>query len=448
VVAGRARSRRPLLAAVGIAGALALLPAATVAASAGGAPPPPGAVDIVPATDAGLDPAGLEALDRAMRKLVTDGRRAGVVYGVMRRGRLVALRAHGSRNLERGLPMTTDTLFRLYSQSRAVTAAAILTLVDEGRMALGDPVAKYLPEIGRMPVIAQLSRGRVVATVPQRRPMTLRDLFTYTSGLGYAADWPRGAGIDQREMLDLSGTLADMTARLARYPLLYQPGERWVYGFHSDVLGRVAEVASGQPFDEFLEQRLLEPLGMHDTGFHVRAGGADRLAEVYGPDASGKLAPRPAVPSSRYTARGTFFSAGGGLVSSVPDYLRFGQMLLERGTLAGRRVLQPQTVDAMTRNALTAEQGGEVNWYRYGQEDLFRGYGWGLGIGVRLPGRVHTVPGSDGDLAWGGLASTQYFIDPTEQIVAVAMSQYLGPDLNEIGFVLREGVYASIPGRR
>ncbi len=407
---------------------------------------------VVAADSVGMDAAALAQLDRRMQELVTSGKRAGVVYGVMRRGRLAALQAHGLRNIERALPMTTDSVFRLYSQSRAVTAAAFLTLQDAGRIGLDDPVAKYVPEIGSMRVISALSRDRVVATVPQRRPMTVRHLLNYTSGLGYAADWPRHAGPDgdtmeQRAILNLGGTLADMTARLAKYPLLYQPGARWTYGFHSDVLGRVAEVVTKEPFDAFLDRALLQRLGMPDTGFYLRRGAPDRVAEVYGPDAGGLLAPRVAVPSSNYTSRGSFFSAGGGLVSTVPDYLRFCQALLNGGELDGVRVLRSATVAAMLRNALTAEQGGEVNWYRYAQDDLFRGYGWGLGIGVRLPDHVHTVPGSDGDVAWGGLASTAYFIDPQQQLVAVAMSQYLGPEVNELAFVLREGVYAALRTR-
>ncbi len=383
-------------------------------------------------------------LDRRMLALVQEGRRAGVVYGVMHRGELVALRAHGWSDLERQRPMQTDSLFRLYSQSRAVTAAAILTLVDDGRLSLDAPVARYLPPIGQMRVVSELRGSKVIATEPQRAPMTVRQLFNYTAGFGYAADWPEGVGIRQREILDLNSTLAEMVARLARYPLLYQPGERWVYGFHSDVLGAIAEVVTEQSFDQFLDESLLRPLGMRDTSFHVAENESARLATVYGPDEEGQLALRAAVPSSSYTRRDRLFSAGGGLISSVPDYLRFGQMLLNAGVLDGVRVLQPQTVLAMTTNALTVAQGGEVNWYRYAQDGLYRGYGWGLGIGVRLPDRVHTVPGSPGDLAWGGLASTAFFIDPEEQIVAVAMSQYLGPGIDDVGFALREGVYAQL----
>ncbi|MCB2108184.1 MAG: beta-lactamase family protein [Rhodobacteraceae bacterium] len=393
----------------------------------------------------GLNQAAMDKLDADMKALVDDGKRAGVVYGVMRKGKLVALKAYGMRDVARGLPMETDSQFRLYSQSRAVTAAAILTLADEGKLGLDDPVAKYLPEIGKMQVIKTMARGVVTETEPQRTPMTVRELFNYTSGLGYAADWPKSLGMSQRDILALDSNLAETITKLSKYPLMYQPGAKWVYGFHSDVLGRIAEVVSGQPFDEFLRARLTAKIGMTDTDFWTKPGEENRLAEVYTPakDGSG-LMRRDAIPSSTYTKPSHMFSAGGGLISTVEDYLRFCQMLLNGGALDGVEILKPATIAAMGTNALTPAQGGEVNWYRYEQDAFFRGYGWGLAIGVRLPDTVHTMPGSDGDLTWGGLANTTYFLDPAEDITAVAMSQYLGPNADELEFTLREGVYAAL----
>ena len=215
----------------------------------------------------GMTSKGLEALAVSMRGLVDEGLRAGVVWGVVKDGKLVQLEAYGQRNVAAALPMETDTVFRLYSQTRAVTAAAILTLVDEGKIDLDDPVADYLPEIGEMPVIAELSRDRVIKTVPQNPPMTIRHLFNYTSGLGYARNWPAGVGMEQRDILSLDGDLGDMIQKFAQYPLLAQPGERWIYGFHSDVLGALAEEVSGRKFNDFLDRRLLKRIGMDDTGF-------------------------------------------------------------------------------------------------------------------------------------------------------------------------------------
>lgn len=392
----------------------------------------------------GMTAEGLEALSASMRGLVDEGLRAGVVWGVLKDGKLVQLEAYGQRNIEAGLPMETDTVFRLYSQTRAVTAAAILTLVDDGKVGLDDPVANYLPEIADMPVIAELSRDRVIKTVPQNSPMTVRHLFNYTAGLGYARDWPAGEEMEQRDILSLDGNLSDMIDKFAKYPLLAQPGERWIYGFHSDVLGALAEVVSGRAFNDFLDRRLLKRIGMKDTGYWVQRGSNDRLALVYGPGDGGALTAVSAPASSTYTKPGTMFSAGGGLVSTVPDYLRFGQMILNGGELDGVRVLKAGTVAAMGTNALTPTQGTVSFGDGFNPPRPFSGYGWGLGIGVRLADAVHTVPGSTGDLVWGGLANTTYFFDPTENIVAVAMTQYLGSTADELVFRLREGVYGAL----
>lgn len=394
--------------------------------------------------DVGMTSTGLKALSASMRGLVDEGLRAGVVWGVVKNGKLVQLDAYGQRNVDAALPMETDTVFRLYSQTRSVTAAAILTLADDGKFDLDDPVADYLPQIGKMQVISELSRDRVVQTVPQDPPMTIRHLFNYTSGLGYARNWPAGEGMEQRDILSLDGDLGDMIEKFAKYPLLAQPGEQWIYGFHSDVLGALAEVVSGRKFNDFLDRRLLKRLGMDDTGYWVRRGSNDRLAEVYGPGDDGELVVVPAPASGPYTKPGTMFSAGGGLVSTVPDYLRFGQMILNGGELDGVRVLNTGTVATMGTNALGPTQGTVSFGDGFNPPKPFSGYGWGLGIGVRLPNAVHTVPGSPGDLVWGGLANTTYFFDSVENIVAVAMTQYLGPNADEVVFRLREGVYGAL----
>lgn len=398
-----------------------------------------------PRAPAAFTAEGLAQLDADMRSLVTDGQRSGVVYGIARPGEVVVLKAHGLRNIERNWPMTTDSAFRIYSQTRAMTSVAILTLVEQGKLRLDDPVSKYIPEIGRMPVISRLSNGKIVATVPQKPAMTIRHLFQYSSGLGYAADWPKSAGMSQRDILNLDGDLATMVRQLAKYPLLEQPGSRWRYGFSSDVLGRIAEIVSGQPFNVFLRERLTGPLGLKDTDFWLPPESVDRIATVYARNAKGELRATDSMPaSSTYDRPGPLFSAGGGLLSTAPDYLRFGQMLLGRGSLGTVRIVQPATVDQMTRNTLTEAMGGEVYWYRQEWTSPFRGYGWGLGIGVRLPNRIHTVPGSDRDIGWGGLASTGYFIDRENGFVAVVMTQYLGPEGDKPAFLLREGVYRAL----
>ncbi|MBL8642807.1 MAG: beta-lactamase family protein, partial [Rhodospirillaceae bacterium] len=382
--------------------------------------------------------------------LVDQGKRAGVVYAVARGGKLAALKALGWRNLENKVAMTTDSIFRIYSMSRAVTGSAVLTLVEDGKLSLDDPVAKYIPEIGEMPVITEVLNGQVIATVPQAQPMTIRHLFNYTSGLGYAPAWPAGVGIKQRDILALDQTTIEGIRKLAKYPLLHQPGTKWAYGFHSDVLGAVAEVISGQPLDRFVRERVTGKLGMADTDFTIAAASQPRFADVYRPGPDGKLRniSAEAPPSGNYLKPGPFFSGGGGMTSTAMDFLSFAEMLRQGGSFNGARVLKPETVKAMTTNALTARQGGEVYWNDSYALDLCRGYGWGLALGVRLPPSdtitPHTAPGTTGDFGWYSLANAMWFADPSEEISAVVMSHYQGVGQRDAGAALREGVYAAL----
>jgi len=381
-----------------------------------------------------------------MTALVVDGRRAGLVYAVARRGRLIAHEAIGQRDLQRALPMTTDTVFRIYSMSRAITAAAALTLVEQGKLDLDDPVAKFIPAFADTQVIKRIADGVVTETEPQARPMTVRHLFTYTSGLGYGFDYPHGLGFDQDAVVPLSGLLADGMSALARYPLLFQPGERWHYGFSGDVLGRVIEVAASRPLNAFLQETVFSPLVMPSAGFWVSDAHKDRLARVYKTTLDNPtLEPTPAYPLSTFDSPGSFFSAGGGLVFTAGDYLRFYQMLLNRGELDGRRILREETVTAMVSRQTTPNQGLVFHhWPGGGRDKITAGYAWGLSMGVRVDDAPHTAPGSLGEAGWYGLANTVFFIDPKTQLAAVGMSQYVGPDEEALARTLRAGVYAAV----
>jgi CubicO group peptidase (beta-lactamase class C family) len=397
----------------------------------------------------GLKPAGLELLDQRMEALVDQGKRAGIVYAVARGGKLAVHSAVGWRNVENKVPMTTDTIFRIYSMSRAVTGCAILSLVDEGKLGLDDPVATYIPAVADMQVISEVLNGEVAATVPQATPMTIRHLFNYTSGLGYAPAWPSGVGIQQRDILALNQTTEQGIAKLTKYPLLTQPGAKWRYGFHSDVLGRIGEIVSGKNLSDLVRERVTGKLGMADTGFWVEEKNLERFADVYRVK-DGKLVNSTALapPSSSYTTPGTFFSGGGGLTSTALDYLRFAEALRQGGALDGARILKPETVREMTTNALTPAQGGEVYWNDTYALDLFKGYGWGLAVGVRLSDdqapTPHTVPGNAGDYGWYALANSVWFVDPKEEIAAVALCHYQGAGERLVGAALREGVYAML----
>lgn len=409
-----------------------------------------GAIEPASPASLGLKPEGLQRLDARMSALVNAGKRAGIVYAVARGGKLVAHNAVGWRNIENKVAMTTDTIFRIYSMTRAVTAGAILTLVEEGKLGLDDSVAAYLPEIADMQVIREVLNGQVISTVPQDRPMTIRHLFNYTSGLGYAPAWPASVGVRQREILALDQTTRDIPRKLARFPLLSQPGAKWRYGFHSDVLGAVAEVVSGQTLDTLVRERVTAKLGMTDTGYMIAPENRARFADVYRVGPSGALVngTADAPPSGNYTTPGVFFSGGGGLTSTALDYLRFAEMLRQGGALDGVRVLKAGTVKEMTTNALTPSQGGEVYWSDAYALDLFRGYGWGLAVSVRLPDNQaptpHTVPGTAGDYGWYSLANSVWFVDPAEDISAVALAHYQGPGERDVGAALREGVYAAL----
>jgi CubicO group peptidase (beta-lactamase class C family) len=404
---------------------------------------------IPPATPAevGLTPNAVDGIARGMRALVDQGKRAGIVSAVACRGRLVHAQAYGWRNLEADLRIRHDSLFRLYSMTRAVTAVGLLALIDEGRLTLDDPVAKFLPEFADTEVIKMRGDGSVT-TEPQQTPLTIHHLLTYTGGFGYPDSYPPPYKLTMDDVLPVGGTLADGIRRLAQAPLLAQPGAQWRYGFSGDVTGRVAEVVSGQPYDEYLRTRIFAPLGMHNTGFIVPAARKDDLAEVYaaGPDGTLVNATKRVPMLNSYAPGETMFSGGGGLVSTAGDYLIFCQMLLNGGRFGESRILESATVADMCRNHLRTEQGplmvgapgrGTANdmWASHD------GYGWGLGISVRLDEGEHRIPGGRGECRWDGLANTTYFIDPEHDIVAVAMAQLLALDGRELEMVLRNNLY-------
>ncbi len=413
----------------------------------------PGAVPAMDEADpasVGLSPLALKHLDKAMAALVETGRRSGVVWAVAKNGKLVTHKAAGLRNIENGLPMETDSLFRLYSMTRAVTAVAVMINYEEGKFKLDDPVSKYIPAFANTPVLKD-RKGDPTDTEPQASPLTVHHLLTYTAGLGYPFDYDPSLDVSFEKILWPGMTIEQGVDYLATVPLLFQPGRHWYYGFSGDVLGRLVEIWSGQPYDEFLQTRIFDPLGLGDMGYHISDDDWDRLAEVYAPGEDGALvnatARSPVINS--YRTGDTIFSGGGGLAGTALDYLRFAQMLLDGGALDGVRILQPDTVALMTRNHLTPDQG-PINWYaqgRFTENDpwlKFNGYGWGLSIGVRIDGGEHTVGGGRGEFKWDGLANTTFFIDPENDIVAVAMTQYLGPDQDDLEMALRTSLYGGL----
>ena len=356
----------------------------------------------------------------------SEGLLPGAVVAITRGGKLAYLQAIGFQDRAKTKPMKTDSIFWIASMSKPVTSVAAMILVDDGKLDLDAPVARYLPEIGEMRVASETTNP---ATAKQSRPMTVRDLLRHTSGLIYPeldfAYPERGlsdAAVESRiqtlHMLyaqtDATAywrdtTLADFISALARLPLAHQPGEVWEYGLSADVLGRVVEVASGEPLDQFLQSRLFNPLHMVDTGFYVPQAKLDRLVDAPMPQ-------RPRIWDVTRPAK--LFSGGGGLVSTAPDYLRFCQMLLNGGELDGVRLLSPQAVKQMTTDALSPDIsifGNEIG--------ALAGRSFGLGFAVRTDPVHSWTPGSVGSFSWAGLWGTQFWIDPAEKLIGLQMIQ-------------------------
>jgi CubicO group peptidase (beta-lactamase class C family) len=397
---------------------------------------------IVAPESVGLSSERLERVDRFVAQMIKRGERAGASLVIMRRGKTVLARAYGAADLERARPMTVNTLVRLYSMSRALTSVGVMSLYEEGRLQLTDPIGRYLPELASPEVLERDAAGGW-RRVPARRPITITHLLTHTSGLSY--NYPPVAGYQRDVLIGQDHTLADMVPRLASLPLLHHPGEGWTYGLSTDVLARLIEVVSRQTIDVFLAQRVFEPLRMQDTFFRVPAGRAAELAEVYALAADGKLqrATDRAPRSGPFAGEGRFLSGGGGLVSSALDYARFCQMLVGGGALAGRRVLSSETVRYMMRSHVPLEFM-PPRFAGPGGDELFSGYGFGLGFAVLLDPQRHGVAGPPGIIRWGGLAGTTFWADAERELVVVFMSQQLQSGASRIERDLQALVYGAV----
>ena len=359
----------------------------------------------------GLSSERLDEATRGLQAHVDAGDVAGVVAGVVRHGRLVYLEALGGLDRERGMPMRDDALFRLYSMTRPITSLAAMILWQEDRFELDDPVSRYLPEFAGQRVFAEAADPDVAATRPRRTEMTVEHLLLHTSGLG-----SRGSAIYRAEQVRLrSITLPQMVSNAARVPLFEDPGTRWRYGISTTILGRLVEVWSGMPFDEFLRQRVLEPLGMTDTVFRVDPSRADRFGPAYRPGPDGELRPH-AIEVVPFTEQPALIEGGVGLVSTVRDYLRFSQMFLNGGELDGVRVLEPDTVATMTVNRVPDAL------LPLGFGNPQPGRGWTLGFSAVMDAEVFPYPVSAGTFWWDGSSGTRFFIDPVKDMVTVIMA--------------------------
>ena len=404
-------------------------------------------VEIDPA-EVGFDARRLARMDRHFQRYVHDGRLPGWLVAVSRHGQLAHLATYGQRDMEAGLPVETDTIWRIYSMTKPITAVAALVLWEQGGFELNDPVRRYLPSFKAQRVWRGGSAVNPV-TEPVTEAMRMWHLFTHTSGLtyGFLQSHPvdalyRKAGFEWGvpNGLDLAG----VCEQLASLPLLFQPGTEWNYGMSTDVLGMVIESVTGEPFADFVQREVLDRLGMADTTWWVDEAQTDRLAALYIPNPATKLALRYDTMGNAALTAPSATMGGGGLCSTAGDYVRFAEMLRGRGAVDGTRVLAPATVDFMASNHLP----GGVDLMQIGRplfsETTFDGVGYGLGVSVTIDPVKAKVPGSVGDHGWGGAASTTYWVDPVQDLSVVFMTQLLPSDTHPIRSQLKQLVHAAL----
>ena len=396
--------------------------------------------------DVGLSALHLDRITRWMRHWVDSGRLPGLLVAVVRGDRLVRFETHGYRDVENGRAVEPDTIYRIYSMTKPITTVAALMLYEEGRFQLDDPVADFIPAFADTRVFAS-GDAETFTTVPLERPITVHDLMIHTSGLTYGFQHEHAVdALYRKRRIEFNadvGPLADLVEAAAAQPLVFQPGTRWNYSVSTDVLGRLVEIWSGVPLDAFFADRIFGPLGMRDTGFQVPEGQGHRLASNYLRRTDGDgLALADPGGGSRFLEPAATLSGGGGLVSTAADYLRFMRMLRGRGVLEGARLLGRKSVDLMTMNHLP---GDLVDMGRPRFAEMpFAGVGFGLGVSVLLDPARARILGSPGEYAWGGMASTTFWIDPAEDLMVLLLTQLMPSSAYPIRRELRVLTYQAL----
>jgi CubicO group peptidase (beta-lactamase class C family) len=365
--------------------------------------------------EVGLSSTQLKRLEEVTQKHVDEGLVPGAVMLVARRGKIAWMSVLGKRDVAAGDAMKYDSIFRIYSMTKPMVSVAVMQMVEEGKLQVSDPVSKYLPEIGKMKVgVEKTVDGKQVLQLSDPdRPMTVQDLLRHTSGLVYGS---RGTTLVNQAYIDAkigdrADTNAEFVSKLSAMPLKFQPGARWEYGVSVDVQGRLVEVIDGKTLGEALSTRVFKPLGMVDSGFQVSADKVARAAQP-GPRPNGE----PMTPRFAVNDGAKYESGGGGMTSTMEDYLRFTAMLANKGELAGKRLLGKQTIAFMTTDHVGSRPGRPP------------GLGFGLGFEVRTEVGEAALPGSVGEYGWAGNAGTLFWIDPKEQLIAIYMVQVSDPD--------------------
>jgi CubicO group peptidase (beta-lactamase class C family) len=396
---------------------------------------------------AGMSKAAFDRIeDHLKRRYVDAGRFPGTQLLVYRRGKVVHSAVQGFADVERRMPVKDDTIFRIYSMTKPITSIAFMMLFEEGRVALDEPVHKYIPEWKDLGVF-QAGTAPAFLTRPPSRPMLIVDLLRHTSGLTYGFQQRSNVDAAYREMkigeVEKAGTLDSMISDLAKIPLEFSPGEAWNYSVATDVIGYLIGKISGKPFEQFLKERIFDPLGMNDTDFFVPAAKAHRLAACYSAEKGG-ITLQDDPTTSSFLAPPSLISGGGGLCSTAADYLTFCRALLNRGELGGVRLIGPKTLALMTSNHLPGGRDLPAMSRSLFSEATYNGIGFGLGFSVTMNPALTLIPGSAGEYSWGGAATTSFWIDPAEELIAIFMTQVLPSSAYPVRRELRTMVYAAI----
>ena len=412
-----------------------------------------------PPESAGMSKAALDRVEAHLKhRYIDSGRFPGTQLLIYRRGKIVHSTVQGLADVERKVPVKDDTIFRIYSMTKPITSVAFMMLVEEGRVAIDEPVHKYIPEWKNLGVF-QAGTAPAFLTKPPSRPMLIVDLLRHTSGLTYGFQQRSNVDAAYRELrieeLDKGKTLQSMIDELAKLPLEFSPGEAWNYSVSADVIGYLIGKISGKPFEQFLKERIFDPLDMKDTDFFVPAAKARRFAACYSADPEGGvtlhatdrkggLTLQDDPTKSSFLSPPSFFSGGGGLCSTAADYLTFCRALLNGGELGGVRLLGPKTLKLMTSNHLPGGLDLPGMSRSLFSEATYNGIGFGLGFAVTMDPAQTLIAGSPGEFNWGGLATTSFFIDPAEELITIFMTQVIPSSAYPIRRELRTMVYAAI----
>ena len=403
-------------------------------------------ISLVAPEKCGLSSDRLKTIDRVLNKYVTQKEVAGGVALIARKGQVGYLKSFGMKDIETNQPMTNDAIFRIASMTKAITNVAVMILYEEGYFLLDDPISKFIPEFSEMQVMAIDTAKKTYKLEKARELITIRHLLNHTSGLTYdflGQEYIHDIYVENNIYSGLgvtTGTIEEMVKRLAKLPLVNHPGEKFQYGLNMDVLGYLIEKISGKPFDKFLSERIFVPLRMTDTYFYPPNEKLNRLATLYGVDASGQLEKingevksGPIIYSdhSTHASNKTYFSGGAGLVSTATDYFKFLQMLLNGGVYNNKRILARKTVELMT-----TEQTGDMFNY-------WKGFGFGFGFAISRGPESTGNPSSKGAYSWLGIFNTDFFVDPSEDLVVILLTQTL-PNKSDIDVKFKNLAYQAI----